>query len=160
MPILFSNMETKKCIGPCGLEKHVADFSWQNKSRNKRHPRCKVCHSEADAARYLANRPELLEMAKKKFRQNREYNERKLIEYLESHPCIDCGEADILVLEFDHKPDQQKSGSVCALAKNASWLTVEAEIKKCDVRCANCHRRKTNQQLGWYRSKHVNGKML
>ena len=34
-----------------------------------------------------------------------------------------------------------------------SWDVVEAEIGKCEVRCANCHRRRTAVQLGAYRLK-------
>jgi hypothetical protein len=28
---------------------------------------------------------------------------------------------------------------------------IEAEIAKCDVRCANCHRRRTCERAGWWR---------
>ena len=30
-----------------------------------------------------------------------------------------------------------------------TWPTVEAEIAKCDIRCANCHRRRTAAQFNW-----------
>lgn len=64
--------------------------------------------------------------------------------YLSSHPCVDCGEADPVVLEFDHRDAAAKKANVSDLAKNAySIQAIETEVAKCDVRCANCHRRVT-----------------
>ncbi len=56
--------------------------------------------------------------------------------------CVDCGEADPIVLDFDHKPGEIKFRSVANLV-NHSRAVLMAEMKKCDVRCANCHRRVT-----------------
>lgn len=72
-------------------------------------------------------------------------------EYLATHPCVDCGETDIVVLEFDHQRD--KVGAITVMVnKPCGWDTIKAEIEKCLVRCANCHRRKTAKEQGWYRS--------
>lgn len=69
---------------------------------------------------------------------------RYLIDYLIKHPCVDCGEDNILVLEFDHKDPANKLTEVNKLIKNRSTLeSLKEEIKKCEVRCANCHRVKT-----------------
>lgn len=68
-----------------------------------------------------------------------------MISYLLEHPCVDCGETDITVLEFDHLRDKTKD--VSALMKGtSSWSRIEAEILKCAVRCANCHRRETERR--------------
>jgi hypothetical protein len=37
------------------------------------------------------------------------------------------------------------------LQHGMGWRTIEAEIAKCVVRCANDHRRRTARQFGWYR---------
>ena len=58
--------------------------------------------------------------------------------YLRDHPCVDCGESDLRVLEFDHvRGDKFKS-----IAQMYSYCLqrIMTEIAKCDVRCANCHR--------------------
>ena len=76
----------------------------------------------------------------------------RLAEYLLAHPCVDCGETDLRVLEFDHREDEVKLAEVTLLSSSlAAWHRVEAEIAKCDVRCANCHRRKTAERGGHWR---------
>jgi hypothetical protein len=76
-------------------------------------------------------------------RKSRYENRYRILQYLRQHPCVDCGEPDVLVLEFDHVRGE-KVGEVLRLVnRGARWERVEAEIAKCDVRCANCHRRKT-----------------
>lgn len=70
-------------------------------------------------------------------------------EYLENHPCVDCGEQDPVVLEFDHVRGE-KSYTITNMALH-SLDNIEAEIAKCDVRCANCHRRVTSKRMGYYR---------
>lgn len=64
--------------------------------------------------------------------------------HLASHPCVDCGEADPLVLEFDHRDPDTKDFNIGAAVGGTNYAgDVRLEIAKCDVRCANCHRRRT-----------------
>lgn len=72
-------------------------------------------------------------------------------EYLTTHPCVDCGERDPVVLEFDHRDPASKSGDVGRLVHSGKRAVVQAEIEKCDVRCGNCHRIRTAKQFGSYR---------
>lgn len=62
--------------------------------------------------------------------------------YLQTHPCVDCGEDDPIVLDFDHQRDKELE---IANAVKQGWSIerIEKEIAKCQVRCADCHRRKT-----------------
>lgn len=80
-----------------------------------------------------------------------ERNQRYVLDYLLTHPCVDCGETDPIVLEFDHLGD--KVATVNKLTHTGcSIATIQAEIDKCEVRCANDHRRKTAERHGgWYK---------
>ena len=73
------------------------------------------------------------------------------MDYLRLHPCVDCGESDIVVLEFDHLRD--KTRNVSYLIGTGEIPRIKEEIAKCDVVCANCHRRRTSERGGWYRSR-------
>ncbi len=75
----------------------------------------------------------------------------KLLEFLSSKACIDCGENDPVVLEFDHKSSSRKFKQISnMLSGHYSWESLLKEIKKCEVRCANCHRRKTYVQFKFF----------
>jgi hypothetical protein len=74
---------------------------------------------------------------------------RHLVEYLKSHPCVDCGEKDIVVLQFDHVRGRKKFQISSKVMSGYSWLTILKEIQKCEVRCANDHIRR--HRKGGYR---------
>jgi len=78
-------------------------------------------------------------------------NQRRLADYLAAHPCLDCGEGDIRALDFDHREGVDKRANIARMLASLSWTVIEAEIAKCDVRCANCHRRRTCERAGWWR---------
>lgn len=64
-------------------------------------------------------------------------------EFLLKNPCVDCGEKDPVVLDFDHVRGEKRTGVKRMLAGTYSLESVFEEIAKCEVRCANCHRRVT-----------------
>ena len=65
---------------------------------------------------------------------------------LASSQCADCGLADLLVLEFDHV--RGKTANVLDLARSGCCLhRLKEEIARCEIRCANCHRRRTMEEL-------------
>lgn len=56
------------------------------------------------------------------------------------------------VLDFDHEDPSSKSGEIGRLATSGMpWERIVAEIEKCSVRCANCHRRRTAAMRGYWR---------
>ena len=77
-------------------------------------------------------------------RKNLQY----IYDYLVGRACIDCGENDPMVLEFDHV----RGIKTLKLSKLVHCTTrierIQEEIDKCDVRCANCHRRKSLLEQG------------
>lgn len=72
-------------------------------------------------------------------------NKLKLLEYLKDKVCIDCGNSNPVVLEFDHreKKESRDHSIIVMLQNRLSWNRILDEIAKCDIRCANCHRIKT-----------------
>jgi hypothetical protein len=75
-----------------------------------------------------------------------------LLDYFDSHPCADCGESDPVVLEFDHLDTQAKSFDIGQSLPYRKWQSILEEIDKCDVVCANCHRRRTARRRGSLRA--------
>lgn len=57
--------------------------------------------------------------------------------------CMDCGYREHAeALDFDHRPGEVKRFSIGGNCVR-TWKILWAEIQKCDVVCANCHRVRT-----------------
>ena len=135
----------RRC-GRCGERKPLSAFNWRRKERNQRDNMCRPCRAAYKREHYLANKERYVAQAKA--RQKALYLERTtfLIEYFAEHRCVDCGEADPVVLEFDHLSN--KEFTIGNALSYRSWNSILAEIAKCDVVCRNCHRRRESRRTG------------
>ena len=142
----------KKC-SKCKKEKNIENFNFKSKKLDLRHAQCKECSRFLIKNHYNKNRQYYLAKAQKRNNKLRLEILKFLNEYLSKNPCVDCGERDITVLEFDHKGEIPKFKAVSTLVRDRSSLEeIQYEIDKCEVRCANCHRRKTAGEFGWFKS--------
>lgn len=71
---------------------------------------------------------------------------RDIIRKAKDVPCADCGQHfPTHCMDFDHRPGVDKVANIGASV--AKWASdpdaLIAEIAKCDVVCANCHRKRT-----------------
>ncbi len=135
----------KKC-SKCLRELDELNFNWKIKGVRLQY-HCKECSRRYIREHYKNNRGYYLKKAYKRNLRIKDESFDYIGSYFKSHPCVDCGEADILVLEFDHKIRSEKYVEVSRLIKNRGSLKkLIKEISKCEVRCANCHRRKTAKE--------------
>lgn len=112
-------METKKCT-QCGKILPLTEF--YSRGGGKLRSECKECHKN-----YVKSK----------------YNERKnnVNELKASQKCQKCGDSRFYVLDFHHKDPTQKDFTISRMTSNNNHMDViEAEIDKCVVLCANCHR--------------------
>lgn len=134
-----------KTCSKCKEEKNLSDF---NKKGTGKQPWCKDCNAARSRKYYADNREKHIVVIGKQNKIYRSKIRQKMCEYLSTHPCMDCGEIDIVVLEFDHLSD--KLSNIASLM-TYSWRAISEEIKKCEVVCANCHRRRTAKRQDNYR---------
>lgn len=140
-----------KICNTCDLIKSLEDFHKNKAGKDGHSGKCKECQRAYDADFYRRNRDKYLGPSKDRAREARRNNKQFLLEYLSSHPCVDCGNADIRVLQFDHREAVNGKRVRVTNFLNSRRLMTE-EIAKCDVRCANCHMIRTAEQFGWVRN--------
>lgn len=135
-------MRSSRQCGVCLEDKPLTEFNWRRKALNQRDNMCRDCRAEYKRAHYRANRQRYISNSAARTRRVTEERTRFVVEYLSCHSCVDCGETDVLVLEFDHLRDKMFNISA-AIRGYRSMAALVAEIQKCDVVCCNCHRRRT-----------------
>jgi hypothetical protein len=111
---------------------------------------CRPCRAAYKQEHYAANKARYIAAAGQQRKAVVEERTLYLVAYLREHPCVDCGEDDPVVLEFDHLRD--KKFAISAGLQSRPWQDVLDEIAKCEVVCANCHRRRTARRGGFHRA--------
>lgn len=141
-----------KICGTCKEPKFEEDFNKNKSKSDGLNSVCRECSNKRSKKYYSENNEHHKRVVREKNVKNLLINRQKIFDYYKEHPCIDCGETDPIVLEFDHRDDVDKSNNISTLVGSGfGWKRIVEEIEKCDVRCANCHRRRTATQQGWYK---------
>lgn len=136
----------KQCVH-CKQVKAFDEFAWSNKKAEKRQKHCRACMSKFNKASYQkADKQRIYQNRTKRRELARQY----VWSYLENNPCVDCGETDPRLLEFDHVRGEKKAAVSQLASGRYSIKTLQDEIDKCEVRCASCHRKKTYKDRDWF----------
>jgi hypothetical protein len=141
---LFPIEDAKRCC-TCQQVKPLDEFNRLAKAKDGRQASCRECNK----AYHYRNWDRHMAQIRRRTKERRAAARAFIVEYLRAHPCVDCGETDIVVLEFDHLRD--KRANVSRLIATSEVRRIAEEIEKCEVVCANCHRRRTARRGGWYR---------
>lgn len=146
----FVKRDLKTCY-KCGEEKTIdlftKDYNKNRPSYGKPTTLCKKCKSRKDHV-----------LRKKNGRGAKERNRLKLRNLevvwnaLVGKQCMDCGENNILVLEFDHILGEKKMAVITMAANRlGNKEAIKAEIEKCEIVCSNCHTIRTMRRGNHWR---------
>lgn len=118
---------TKRCP-KCQTDKSSLEFPRRKEGSSRPGSYCLSCQRAYCLDHYRANKEK---HNQRRYRHQRKYllrNRALLTEYLIAHACVDCGNNNPIVLEFDHVRGE-KLYDVSTLARAAvSWGKIEAEI--------------------------------
>lgn len=132
-----------------GCQKNRENFYIDKSIKDGLSTYCKICTKEKCNARYQNNesyRTKALERKNKR----REEIKRFIFDYLSTHSCVDCSESDPRCLEFDHVRGVKEFQIADATRNLPSIERLQQELDKCEVRCANCHQKKTAKDFKHY----------
>lgn len=137
---LTANQVNCRVCSACGL--------WYE-HYGQRHKLCRPCKRLYDREYHAKRTAEAKRLKQDKQVALQQQKAKYVYDYLATHPCEVCGESDPVVLEFDHLDRGEKSFCI-SVSRMFSFEKIDEEIAKCRVLCANCHRRHTAKQLGYY----------
>lgn len=94
---------------------------------------------EAKLRHYRANKQQYVARNKVKEQQLRD-----IVIEAKKVPCIDCGVSyPHYVMDSHHRDPSEKEDVIATLVKMGNESRLRAELAKCDIICANCHRIRT-----------------
>jgi len=114
--------------------------------------KCNICNQELDLSNFY-NSYKRCKKCQRVIDDNRRELSRKFVfYYYATHPCVDCGEKNPVVLQLDHVTGEKYQNVSIMVAGRTTIKSIKKEIDKCVVRCANCHAKKTAREANWYKN--------
>lgn len=95
---------------------------------------CKSCRKEDDKHQYSSNGK------KEKLIEQQDRNRKIVNEIKNNSKCKYCIENDPVTFDFHHRNPEEKE-FIIAYMMNQNTERLLKEINKCDIICANCHRK-------------------
>lgn len=139
----MDDLELPRTCARCRRVLPTRDFPLRRKDGIKRYGHCRDCKAAYQRQWYERNRNRHVRAVNDLRRERRRRN-RRLMDEAKNRPCADCGQMyPPYVMDFDHVRGT-KLGNVSEMVSSATTLALLAEIAKCDVVCANCHRLRTH----------------
>ena len=139
----------KKC-GRCKKLRPAADFGLNRTRYDGLQSYCRDCARVIQARWYSKNKASHVVKVVQQRKRRVAALRLRVQAYLAEHPCVGCGDTELLMLEFDHVRGVKRGTISVMVTACFSWEVIALEIAKCEVRCVRCHRRKTAVQLGWH----------
>tara|TARA_R110000772_G_scaffold17946_3_gene50034 strand:+ start:173369 stop:173830 length:462 start_codon:yes stop_codon:yes gene_type:complete len=141
----------KRCT-TCKLPKDTGEFNKNKAKKDGLNTICRECSNKHSKQYYQENKEHHIKVISKRRNITNRENRKKLFNFYLNNPCVDCTESDPIVLECDHKEGVVKFKIVSEMVNSGySWDRIQEEIDKCDVRCSNCHKKRTAKDQGWYK---------
>jgi len=131
----------QKCRRCCEVKEDEA-FAYRDKKRGKRQTLCRECKTQYNRDWYQRNAATHKLAVAATSIVIRERNKRWLQDLKKNLQCIRCGESYPACLDLHHRDPAGKDMSLgSAISRGWSLARLHAELEKCDVLCANCHRK-------------------
>ena len=94
----------------------------------------------ASKRHYEANKEKVKARSRKRNLKQRDLNKKYVQKIKTESGCVDCGETNHIVLDFDHITNDKYKNVSDMVFEYYSIDAIQKEIDKCEVRCSNCHR--------------------
>jgi hypothetical protein len=129
----------------CGSCKKVKDLSEFNKKSGRDHQSfCRVCDNKISRQRYAANKEHHIKVIAERNRKYKKETDDYIRELKTATKCADCNKNyHWFQMDFDHVKGKKDRAVSVMVGQKVSLKKIKAEIEKCELVCANCHRLRT-----------------
>lgn len=109
--------------------------------------RTKEAQAASSKKHYLANKVAFLARVRSYTAKNRVLLKGHVAQLKSNATCVDCKKAyPACVFDFDHVKGKKRGDVATMVGRSVSLKTLIAEIEKCELVCANCHRIRTHNR--------------
>jgi predicted HNH restriction endonuclease len=145
-------MTDGKTCPKCGEWKKRSQYYKHSTSPDGLQHWCRVCKSATQKTEgskaytksyYLKHKERIRRRVIRNTRRRRRELKRKCVKHLGGE-CLHCGlqytPCNLPIFDFHHRNPDEKEFTIGHGLHAETWEKVKAELEKCDLLCANCHR--------------------
>lgn len=130
-----TRIQIKRDRGGERTSRHCRVCSQLTMQRKRQNPKFRAKEAEKMRNWRQQNREAYLTRVREERRKKKEWLDSQKVK------CARCPETHPACMDFHHRDPSQKDGNLSQMAAKWPLEKTKAEVAKCDVLCANCHRK-------------------